>query len=1294
MNIQDSVILLTSKDSSNDHFGSGFVIHQDTEYTYILTCSHVINDIGGPQSVKIEDSTVDVLALSNDGSWPDLALLRAAGLKHKIALELDIEGTQSYSVVICGFQIFNRLYLIRPVPGKLGDVIGLEYKGSNLRVSAWDINIDEGHSLEKGFSGSPVVDAETGRVIGVMTHRIGSSKGVAIEIKAVGLLNLDQIGEFGQNLKQSVAVNRGHNFSKHYEDWGQAPEVSSFIGREIEVGQLNKWIIQDGCRLINIVGLGGIGKTLLASKVARMVAVDFDATYWYSLRDAPLPREVITECCAFLSKRNMPSKISDLNKLLPILISLLKEKRCLIILDNFESVLQPDKAGQFLPGYEAFGQLLYMVGQSEHESCIIVTSRESPEELKKLERETSPIRSIEVLAIKPDEGKQLLHGKGLTGNDEEWRHLIDHYSGNPLILNIVSEIIREVYYGQLSDFIKEGLPASEDAYDVITSQFNRLSELECSIMYWLAIEREPLTRDDLQADLYEYPIKSEMLSAINSLRRRSLIVVTARGFTLQNVVMDCIIARLVKIVADEISDNNFRLFNSLALLSSHSKQYLRDCQTRLIINPIVSIVEARLGSREQAAQKLLQNIDKYRTEGKLNRGYAGGNALNLLISMGRDLSGLDFSGIAIWRAVLQNVNLHSVRFVGSDLSKSVFREPFGSILGVDMCSDRQLLAIGTTNGEVLVWNYINNVLLFANKTHSDWVPAIAISREKALVASGSNDKVIKVWNDETGDLAQVLRGHEKAVRCILFIESSEQLVSGSDDKTIRIWDIISGNCVKLLIGHERSVRSICFDKRRRSLISSSEDRSIIVWDYASGEAKSRFEGHLASVTSIDTNIDDTLLVSGSEDGTIRIWDLDSGKCLSLIESQTDKIRSVIFINSNLVASGGDDGHIKIWDIHSKDIVRIINAHSNWIRSLAVTDGGNILASGGEDQNVMLWDVESGNCLQALRGYKNPLWFIAYSPDNQFIAGGSENGTIQIWNTNTGAENCSLIGHSGRVWSVAFHPYDAQLLASASSDGTVRLWDIKKREAIKILRGHNGRVWSVIFNRKGDMLATGGEDSTVRIWDYQNGNCKSVLEGHTGPVRPTAFHPNNKLLISCSEDQTLRLWDVTNGECINVLRGHENWVRSVVFNSTGDFIISGSDDHTIRVWDINNGSCVAILKGHDGQVRPMASHPTESNIFASGGVDGTVRLWNIEKSECIRILEAQLSWIWSVAFSSDGTYIAASGDNGYLSIWDLKTFKNVRLIKGLTPYDKMDITGAQGLSDAQISSLVALGAFRS
>ncbi|MGH2413904.1 MAG: NB-ARC domain-containing protein, partial [Microcystaceae cyanobacterium] len=410
--------------------------------------------------------------------------------------------------------------------------------------------------------------------------------------------------------------------SQNRVDWGEVAEISKFYGRASELAELEQWLCSDRCQLVALLGMGGIGKTALAVKLAKRVQSQFNDVVWRSLRNAPPLKELLTSLIKFLcheQETNIPETIDG--KLLQ-LIDYLRNSRCLIILDNAESILKGgNRAGYYREGYEEYGQLLRYMSETSHQSCIILTSREKPKKIAILEGKTSPVRSLKVAGLKETEAQKIFQEKELTGTEENCKKLIQLYGGNPLALNIVSNTIRELFNGNVAEFLAEGTPIFGDIYDLLEQQFNRLSPVEKQVMYWLAINQEWISLAELREDMLQSISKRELIEAIEALGRRPLIEKSDNRFTQQPVVMEYVTERLIEQVSAEIAgelENSEFTSSSLlithALIEAGAKDYIRDSQTRLILDPILNKLRAIFRSDKDIENQLNQVLFKLQTE--------------------------------------------------------------------------------------------------------------------------------------------------------------------------------------------------------------------------------------------------------------------------------------------------------------------------------------------------------------------------------------------------------------------------------------------------------------------------------------------------------------------------------------------------------------------------------------------------------------------------------------------------------------------------------------------------------
>lgn len=1085
------------------------------------------------------------------------------------------------------------------------------------------------------------------------------------------------------------------------QDWGEAIDVSAFYGRTEELATLEQWIVTEHSRLVTLLGMGGMGKTALAVKLAEHIQDQFEYFVWKSLRNAPPIEDILADLIQFFSHQQQTDFAPTVDARISQVMKYLRASRCLLVLDNVESILRGgQRAGYYREGYEGYGELLRRVAQERHQSCLLLTSREKPKELTTLEGRS--VHSLQLKGLKQIPAQELLQDEGcFLGTQTEWQTLIQHYAGNPLALKMVAPVLQSFFDSnipQFLEFLNTGTLLFDDIRDLLERQFNRLSDVEKELMYWLAINREPASLSELQADFVTNVSPSELLESLASLERRSLIEKTtptliersAIAFTQQPVVMEYMTERLIQQVCQEITTEKLELFTSHALIKATAKDYVRASQVRVILEPLAEKLLSNFASKQEIESQLQRILGKLQTEFLTTPGYGGGNLINILSQLQINLANYDFSELTIWQADLRRVNLSYVNFQNADLAKSVFAESLSNVLSVAFSHDGKLLATGDAKGDICLWQVDNGKQLLSLKGHQSWVYSLTWSPQGNILASASGDRTVRLWDISEARCVKVMHGHTSQVTSVAWNFDGQTLVSASMDSTVRLWDVCEGNCLKVLHGHQGPVYSVAWIPGSNSIASSSGDRTVRLWDVSEGKCLKILSGHSNWVYSVACHPQGNIIASGSADCSVRLWDVAEGKCLKILHGHTDHIWSVSFSpDGSMLASSSHDHTVRLWDIFEGRCLRVLHGHTNWVWLVAWSPDAQILASVSFDSTIRLWDVAKGKCLKILHGHNNGIWSLAWSPDGQMLASGGFDCTVRLWDV--GESKCLKIlpGHTDQVYSVAWSPRE-RILASGSYDHTVRLWDIAEGKCIKILHGHSNWVSSVSFSPEGNILATASHDHTVRLWDITEGECIKILHGHTGWVWSVSFNPQGGTLASGSADQTIRIWDVAEGRCLRVLHNDKGWVWPLGFSPQGNILASGSTDHTVSIWDATEGQCMNNLHGHTGWVWSVA-WSRDCQILASAGGELNIILWDVGKGRCLRVLHNHTGWIHSVNFSPDGLILASASQDETIKLWDVKTGECIKTLKADRLYEGMNITDIIGLTDAQKNSLKALGA---
>jgi WD40 repeat protein/transcriptional regulator with XRE-family HTH domain len=1092
-------------------------------------------------------------------------------------------------------------------------------------------------------------------------------------------------------------------------EWGEALDVPSFYGREGELSTVVQWVVRERCRVVSVLGMGGMGKSALVVSAMRRMAVHFQVVIFRSLRDAPACETLVEDCLKVLTPQPLHLAPADLEHRLSLLLEHLREQRVLLVLDNLESLLlEGEVRGHLRPGYEGYARLLRSLAQTAHQSCLLLTSREKPAELRALEGRKAPVHSLRLLGLQATACEQLLAEHELVGSLEARARLVERYEGNPLALNIVAETITDLFGGAIGPFLVQDTLVFGSISDLLDEQVGRLSPLEQTILYWLAIAREPLTLQELGSLLMARLAPVQVLEAVDGLRRRSLIERGQRpgSFTLQSVVLEYVTSHLVAQASDEIEQGRLALLIQYGLSQAQAKDYVRQTQQRLLVAPL--LVRLQSASREPSGveERLCFLLDQLRTWNQDAQGYGPANLVLLLRVLRGNLRGLNLSRLVLRGVYLQGVEMQEARLYGARLRECIFTQTFDATLAVAISRSGQYWAAGSRRGEVRVWREAGQVLHLVWQAHMDIVISLAFSPDERSLASGSFDGSVTLWNVASG--APIWSGwHTKGTNCLAFAPDGDLLASGGHEATIRLWDPKLGTLLEE-VPHPGPVLSLAWSPDGHVFASGGFDGQIQVWErQQSGPATcvQTPEGHSNWVRGLAFAPDGSRLASASWDNSVKLWEVGevrSTRVRQTLLGHTERVHCVAWSpDGYTLASGSFDHTIRLWDGQEGNARVTLQGHSAVVHGLAFTPDSRHLLSGSEDGTLRLWDIERSQCVRVLQGYAAPLSDVAWSPDGTQLASGSSDTMVTIWEVANGAPLKRLRGHSWTVSGVGWSP-DGSRLASSGWDNAIRLWDSATGTCVEVLRDldhpdtlFNGVAWSP----DGEHLASGTILHGVLVWDGTARSPRWVSRQFPTWIRRVAWSPDGTRLVSGSDDGHVYVWDAADGTQLLRMPGHHGVVTSVAWSPDGTRLASGGSGREggeLFVWEVQGGRHPASQAGnsafvwHPGVVSAVAWVPS-GQMLVSGGSDGRLRWWEVHSGECVRVQEAHQGTVQALKVSPDGSRLASCGDDGAITLWDVERGEHLRTLRRDRPYERLDITGIKGLTEAQKATLRALGA---
>jgi WD40 repeat protein len=904
-----------------------------------------------------------------------------------------------------------------------------------------------------------------------------------------------------------------------------------------------------------------------------------------------------------------------------------------------------------------------------------------------------------------------------VAEEQDWQKLVELYKGNPLALEIAARHIWRDKNKNISKFVRQdklGIPG--ELKDLLDEHFARLSEAEKSLMYWLAINREPTSEEELAQDLLR-PQRLQISGTFGSLAMRIPLEKTELlsgtvAISLQPVLVEYMTERLTEQVVHEIQTETVQWLRSHALLKAKSADYIRAAQSRLLLAPIVEWLEAGDLDVEETLVRMLGQLPRSRRPPK---SYAAGNLLNLLVHLGADVSGSDFSHLAVWQADLRNANLYQVNFAGADLTHSLFAETFGIILCNAFSPDGELLATGDANHDLRLWQIqANRATELAVLAHPQWVWAVAFSPDGQYLASGCTDCQVRLYSrgaEEKRFVEQpdLLEGHRNQVRSLAFSPDSQWLASACRDATVRIWCVQDRVCAQILEVGCGEVHALAFSPDGRWLATGSEQGQVVLF---STETWDRLPAllHEGEVRTVKFAPDGQVLASGSDDRTIKIWEMSTQTCLKTLNEHSDKVFSVAFSwDGEQLASASGDQTIRLWNWRQGKRLKILQGHTAKIGAVAFSpiSGSSLLVSGSNDQTIRLWDIQATDeALQVLQGRTYGICDAGFSTAHPcYFASGGEDSAIRFWDTRQETYWEVLGTHRNWAWSVALNQ-KRQMLACGGGDGLISLWRLPQldsslpsmgqRQLVPLrppLSHHQGWVWCIRFSPDGQLLASASADHTIKLWNVQTWQERTLL-GHQDTVRWVSFHPNGDVLASCGNDKSIRIWQIGTGELLQTHIGHQHSVRSIAFSPDGRFLVSASDDLTLKLWRVLKGyrlktQAQCTFKGHEKPIWAIAVSP-DGEMVASASEDHTVKLWHVTTGCCLwtRHHEGQVR---SVDFNPAGDALMSGSQDGTVRCWRVETGELLKTWRAKRPYEEMNIQEIQGLTEAQKNTLIALGA---
>lgn len=566
----------------------------------------------------------------------------------------------------------------------------------------------------------------------------------------------------------------------------------------------------------------------------------------------------------------------------------------------------------------------------------------------------------------------------------------------------------------------------------------------------------------------------------------------------------------------------------------------------------------------------------------------------------------------------------------------------------DLCA-----SIGRDPEHVIrVWDVRTGKLVQTLQAGAGQFRTIDFSPVSGLLASGSTDGFVRLWNPRQDARLAAEVKHGPSVKRVRFSPNGKLLVSCGDQGGLRLWSSRDLSAVDQFPGGQ-SIEDVRFLPYGDWLIAAVNNGQLRFWKV--GDRQPTPPGTIPeSVQAMAVSEEGDLLVAGDYRGGLSLIALDAPHgaeppAPDRLQTYWGRIDDVEFIpRSHCVAVAASDGRTHVFDVRRRREIRQLETHHLSVGLLALAANGRVLATGSIDGSVSVVHTHELTT-PAILWHEHPVREVAFLPGAERLLAADHSGQLWRWQLRSGESQRIESPAELHARTVSVHP-GGRWAASGGPSPWVAVRDVESLAVAQKIPVPSSGASLVRFSSRGTLLAIAAVEGPLRV--YQTDHWSRPLWEAARPasqVTALAFAPEDRWLAVGWEGGEVALLDPSTGETRGTSITLTAAPTAIAFCDAGRQLAAATDNGEVHLWDVATRTRRLRIRAHTGQIKALAVLPGGQTLV-TGGRDRDLKLWDVESGELLTTLAGHMRQIFTIAVSPDGDTLASGSLEGDVRIW--------------------------------------------